>query len=96
MKLIMLNSLVGVEPKGKPAKSKEVFLHIPEVADALGEIKFLGIDYKGPLKIGMTVYYGDKRSGVRMQGADIQVMEATNIVAFMEEENAVPQETKIS
>lgn len=94
MKIKMLGNFIGVEKKGKPSKTKDSFLHIPEAADSLGEIRFLGIEYSGLLKIGMKVYFGDKRSEVRIQGLDIQVMSPENIIALVEEDNADSEESK--
>lgn len=84
MSVKMLNSYIGVE-KSKKSKQGEGLLHIPEVADSVGVIKFLGEDYKGELQIGDKVYFGDKRNEVRMGKMDIQVMLPDNIFAVVKE-----------
>lgn len=80
----MLNSYVGVE-KSKKSKQGEGLLHIPEVTDSVGIVRFLGENYQGELQLGDKVYFGDKRNEVRMGKMDIQVMLPDNIFAVVKE-----------
>ncbi len=87
MKIKMLKDFIGVEQKLKSSKKKvDGLFHIPESVDSLGTIQFVGESYDGQLKPGMHVYYGDKRTQIRMGGMDIQVMDPSNIIAIAEDQ----------
>jgi co-chaperonin GroES (HSP10) len=85
MKIKMLNNLIGVEKKAKASKKSEGFLAMTESVDSSGIIKFIGDKYDGDLKVGDSVYYGNKRERIRIGNNDVEVMEASNIVAILEE-----------
>ena len=92
MKIRMLNALIGVEKKSKSSKKSEGFLAMAESVDSLGIIKFIGSEYNGDLKVGDSIYFGNKREQIRMNSMDIEVMEASNIVAVLEESNGEAKE----
>lgn len=90
-KIVMLRDLIGVEKVGKARKKEESSLFAnTEVTHNIGVIRYLGVDVKG-LQVGQKVYIGNQREEIRMEGADIMVMEAKNIIAIVEESN---EETK--
>lgn len=83
----MLNDFIGVEQKSKSSKKQGGFLEMPEVADSLGIVKFVGNAYDGPIKVGDAIHYANERQQIRMQGMDIHVMKPDNIIAIVEEDN---------
>lgn len=84
MSILMRGNRVGVQKLGK-AENRNTGIIMPEVADSLGVIKYVGKDADSDLKVGTKVYYGNKRQQVRMAGADIEVMESDNIFAVVED-----------
>jgi co-chaperonin GroES (HSP10) len=87
----MMRNLVGVEKLGKASRksSGEIFAQV-EATHNVGVIRYLGVDVTG-LKVGSKVYVGNQREEIRMNGADIMVMEVSNIIALVEDSN---EETK--
>lgn len=92
-KVKMLGTNVGVERVGKSTKRSEGFLHMPETTNSLGVVQFVGEEYDGPIKVGTKVYFSNKREEITMEGMTIQVMDASNIVAIVEEEESAEQKS---
>lgn len=93
----MRNNLVAIKKLGKQSGNKggnlDGLLHMPEVADSQGIIKGTGPEAASDLKPGLKVYYGEKRTQIRMNGEDVLVMEDNNIYAIVDEESS-SEETK--
>lgn len=81
----MVRNLVGVVISDKSVNKKQGFLIEVEVSNNLGVIKFAGPDVKD-LKVGNTVYFGNARETITMQGQEVMIMEESNIVAILEDE----------
>ncbi len=93
MPIVMRGNKIGIEKVGKAAK-KQGGIIMPEVADSLGIIRYLGDEAEKDLEIGDKVYYGTERQQVRMGGADIEVMESDNVLAIVEEPLSEKTETE--
>ncbi|MCG3175419.1 MAG: hypothetical protein MOGMAGMI_00348 [Candidatus Omnitrophica bacterium] len=78
--LQVLNSYIVVEEPQKVKKAQGL-LTIPDQVDCTGIVKFLGSEYKGDLKVGDSVFYGDVRFKIRVEGRELLVMEESNIFA---------------
>lgn len=83
MQVKMVNNKIAVEKLKRAAKTTASFLHEPNVSDNQGVIKFapIGSEYV----VGMRVYYGNNREEIRMNGIDVYIMDADNIVAIVED-----------
>lgn len=86
MKVKMLNNLLGVSKVGKSNKTDGLFADV-ETTQNLGIIRYLGEDVSEKFKVGQKVYFGNKREEIRMDSADIIVMEEDNIYAIVEEDS---------
>lgn len=83
-KIRMLGKLVAVEKVKKSQKaSNEGFFVMPDVADSLGVVRYVGSEVTD-LSEGDRVYYGPRREEVRMKGVDLMVMEVSNVFAVEE------------
>lgn len=85
MKVQMQGRKVAIEPLEKVNKSSGV-LFVPESSDCTGLVKYIGTEYRGNLKVGQVVCYGDQRQRVKMVGKELDVMDSENIFAVLEEE----------
>jgi len=85
MSVQMRGKRVGIEKLGKSSGAKNSFLAMPDDSSAVGYIRFLGKDLQNSdLKVGMKVYYGKNRHEIKINGADILVMDEDNIYAVTE------------
>lgn len=84
----MRGKLVGVEKLGRASKDDDSILFTPETTEATGVIKYLGEEAPKDLTIGTMVYYGDKRTQITVEGREIIVMDADNILAVVDESPA--------
>lgn len=86
MQIKMRGNLVAVKKLGKPGQKSELegFIRMPEVADNQGVIRFIGPDVEG-LREGQRVFYGNKRTEIRMNGEDVFIMEVDNVYATVED-----------
>ncbi len=92
MQIQMRGNKIGVQKLGKASQgNKSTLIVMPESGDALGVIKFLGVDAPKDLEVGMKIYYGTSRQQVKMSGMDIEVMEDDNIYAIAKDSD---EETK--
>lgn len=69
----------------KPEKKTGSLFVEPEAADTSGRILGIGHEYDGPLKVGMKVYYGNKRQQLRIRSKTVEVMDPDNIIAVIDE-----------
>lgn len=96
MKVRMLRNLLGVEKLGKAAKKDDTKLFAPvDVTHNVGVIRYVGEALKEKFSEGQKVYVGNKREEIRMNGADIMVMEEDNVIAI-EEASDEDQKTEVS
>jgi co-chaperonin GroES (HSP10) len=81
----MLRNLLGVQKLGKPTKrnSGDIFAEA-EVTQNVGIIRYVGADLTSKFSEGQKVYIGNQRDEIRMNGAEIMVMEEKNIFAIVE------------
>lgn len=84
MSIQMRGDRVGVQKVGK-SNDQSTGIIMPEVADSLGIIRYIGDGADEDLKVGTKVYYGNKRQQIQMGGADIEVMESENVFALVKE-----------
>jgi co-chaperonin GroES (HSP10) len=78
----MRGKRLGVEKLGKSTNQNSLFA-LPEDTSSCGTIVFLGEGLaESDLKVGMKVYFGDKRQQVRIEGRDVQVMDEENVLAI--------------
>ena len=78
---------VVVEKLGKSKDTSNSLFAMPEDTSAVGTIKYVGKDVLD-LKPGMKVYYGKNRHELKMDGADVLVMDEDNVYAIAEEDGA--------
>ena len=95
MSVKMLRNLIGVVPAGKNTNRKQGLFVMPETSNNLGVIKYVGEDVK-TFKPGEKVYFGNSRETIIMQGEEVMVMEESNIVATLEDEDQDEKETQKS
>lgn len=83
---------VGVE-KLKKQNKKESFIVVPDHDEYLGIVRYISEGFATDLKVGMTVYFGNQFQTVKMNSADICVMDDSNVFAMVvdEEKQAPPQ-----
>ena len=77
----MRGNKIGVQKLGKGSKDKS-FIVTPEDSESLGVIKYLGSNVPDDLKVGMKVFYGDKRQRITIGESEIEVMESDNVFAI--------------
>lgn len=94
MKIKMLGSMIGVVPQGKARGRDSYGLVNVNTNESNGVIKFLSEDASKELKIGQTIYYGDKYQRVQIQGESVLVMESENVVAVVEEDESKDEKTE--
>jgi len=88
MQVLMRGKRVGVERPGR-AQKNDSLIAMPEDTSAIGYIKYLGKDLQSSdLRVGMKVCYGKNRHELKLNGADILVMEDDNIYAIVEDSGA--------
>ena len=85
MPILMRGKRVGVERLGKAKKDNLSMLAMPEDASAVGLIRYVGKDASPDLQVGQKVYYGKNHHQIKIQGADILVMDEEEIYAVVEE-----------
>ncbi len=72
---------IAVEKLAKSGGQNGLF-SMPEDTTSCGIITHIGPEVQqNDLKVGMKVYFGDKRQQVRIEGKDLQVMEEDNVLA---------------
>ena len=86
MKVRMLRNLIGVEKVGKTTKrnSGDIFAPV-EVTHNIGIIRYIGEELTDKFSVGQKVYCGNQREELRMNGADIMVMQEANVFAIVED-----------
>lgn len=85
MKLRLRGNFVAIE-KLKKAANKASFIVMPESEQLSGLIRYVGPDASTDLKVGQSVYFGDKFQKIRLPSSEVHVMEDTNIIAVQEDE----------
>ena len=86
MSLRFRGKRIGVEKNKKQSKKETSFYVEPPVEEFSGTIKYVSSDLQTDLKIGDRVYFGNQYQLVKLEGADICVMEDTNVLATLDEE----------
>lgn len=76
---------VGVEKIKKANKNTNPLFVEPDAADSVGIVRYVGDTVGSDIKVGQKVYYGDKIHNVRLGGAELVVMEDSNVLALVEE-----------
>ncbi len=84
MSILMRGNKIGVEKVGKSSSNLNGII-MPDVADSLGIIRYVGDSVETDIVVGLKVYYGTKRQQIRMGGSDIEVMESDNVLAIVED-----------
>lgn len=86
MKVRMLRNLIGVEKQGKPARKSAGDIFAPvEAVHNIGIIRYIGEELQDKFSVGQKVYCGNQREEIRMNGADIMVMQEANVFAIVED-----------
>ncbi len=86
MKIRMLDKKIAVEAANTlRKKDKGSLLTMPDTADCTGTVKYVSDDVGG-VAVGDTVCYGKDRQRVKLDGADLEIMELDNIFAILDEE----------
>jgi co-chaperonin GroES (HSP10) len=89
----MLRNLIGVEKLGKQSKKNAGDLFAPvEVTHNIGVVRYVGEELSSKFTVGQKVYCGNQREEIRMDGADIMVMQEANIFAIVEDSNEEAKE----
>lgn len=83
---------VGVE-KLKKQKKADSFIVVPDHDEYLGIVRYVSEAASKDLQVGSKVYFGTQFQNVKMNSADICVMDDTNVFAVVvdEEKQAPPQ-----
>ena len=81
----MRGNRIGVQRLKKSKANENPLIVMGDAGDMVGIVKFLGDNASEDLKVGMKVYYGNKKQQVKIQGLDIEVMEDDNIFAIAED-----------
>lgn len=84
MSLQLRGKKIAVEKLAKSSGSAGLFA-LPEDTTSCGSIVYVGSEFVGDLRVGMKVYFGDKRQQVRVEGKDLQIMEEDNVFAIAKE-----------
>lgn len=86
MQVRMRKNLVAVKKLGKPHSKNQLdgLIHMPDVANNQGIVRFVGPQVEG-LEPNQKVVYGNKRTEIRMNGEDVMIMEEDNVYAVVEE-----------
>lgn len=84
---------VGVEKLKKTKNKNETFMVTPDHDEYLGVVRYVSDAAAKDLQIGCKVYFGNAFQTVKMNSADICVMDDTNVFAVVvdEEKQAPPQ-----
>lgn len=85
MQIQLRGKRVGVEKLKKQDSKNELFLKMPDHEEYLGVVKYVGPDAQSDIKVGQKVYFGNTFQTLRMAGAEICVMEDTNVLASRDE-----------
>lgn len=86
MPVRMRGKRVGVEQVGKTSNTKTL-LAMPEDASAVGIIRYVG-HVDSHLQVGVKVYFGKNHHQLRINGANILVMDEDNVYAIVEDDCA--------
>lgn len=79
------NKLVAIE-KSKKANAKVAgALIMPETEEYVGVIKYIGTEVTG-LQVGQRVYFSKQYQNFRMGGADVCVMQESEVLAIVTDE----------
>lgn len=88
MQTRMRGNRVGIELLAKGSDSKSL-IAMPEDTSAVGVIRYVGDGVTAPeLQVGVKVYYGKVHHQLRMNGANILVMNEDNVYAVVQEDTA--------
>lgn len=82
---------VGVEKLKKQTKKENRIYIEPESEEYLGVVRYVSDDASKDIKVGSKVYFGTDHQKVRMEGAEICVMEDASIYAIVDEEQQTQQ-----
>lgn len=85
MNLRLRGNFVAVE-KIKKAANKTSFIAMPESEQLSGVIRYIGPAVQTDLKLGQSVYFGDKFQKIRLPGSEVHIMEDSNVIAVQEDE----------
>lgn len=77
---------IGVEKNKKQSKKETSFYIAPDTEEFAGTIKYISAELQTDLKVGDRVCFGNQFQLVKLEGADICVMEDTNVLATIDEE----------
>lgn len=93
MKVRMLRNLIGVEKLGKASRRNagDLFANT-EVTHNIGVIRYVGEELSTKFSVGQKVYCGNQREEIRMNGADIMVMQEQNVIAIVEDSDEEAKE----
>lgn len=76
---------VAVEKLKKAKTNDASWIKVPESEEYIGIIKYVGDSASKDLQPGQTVYFGTNCQIVRMAGAELFVMEDSQVYAFISE-----------
>lgn len=93
MKVRMLRNLIGVEKLGKSSRRStgNLFADV-EITHNIGVIRYVGEELSSKFSVGQKVYCGNQREEIRMNGADIMVMQEQNVIAIVEDSDEEAKE----
>ena len=80
----MLGNRVAVEPLIK-SKSSGGLLQMPDDSHNTGKVKFIGPECIG-IEVGQTIFFGNQREPVKVNGNEFIVMEDSNVFGILDEE----------
>lgn len=77
---------VGVEKLKKQNKKDTSFIIAPDHDEYLGIVRYVSEGAAKDLQVGAKVYFGNQFQTVKMNSAEICVMEDSNVLAVVNEE----------
>lgn len=81
---------VGVEKLKKPGKKEPGFIIMPEGDEYLGIVRYVSDGASKDFQVGMKVYFGTEFQSIKMNSADICVMNDSNVFAVVVDEDKQP------
>jgi co-chaperonin GroES (HSP10) len=77
---------VGVEKLKKTKNKSESFIVVADHDEYLGIVRYVSEEASQDLQVGQKVYFGNQFQTIKMNSADICVMEDSNVLAVVNEE----------
>ena len=85
---------VGVEKLKKTKNKDNTFMVLPDHDEYLGIVRYVSEAAAKDIQIGSNVYFGNQFQTVKMNSADICVMDDTNVFAVVVDDGFVDKAEK--